>query len=259
MNQARATKGALDGRRAIVTGASRGIGRRIAEVLGEAGARVALIARSESSLAQTRRLLEEKGAPEPLVVPLDVSDSAAVNAAVSRVCEAFGGLDILVNNAGLTKDQLLIRMSDADWDQVLDVDLKGVFYCCRAAARALRKSEQGRIINVSSVVALVGNAGQANYAAAKAGLHGLTLSLAKELGGKGVTVNAVCPGFIETDMTAGLGDRLRGRVLSQVPLGRLGATDDIARVVEFLCGSGASYVTGALIPVDGGMSLGSIG
>lgn len=248
----------LQGRVALVTGASRGIGRSIATHLAGAGADVAVLARSEDALKETASAIQDLGR-KALVLAMDVTDGEAVKAAVRRVTTELGGLDILVNNAGLTKDGLLIRMSDEDWDQVLGVDLRGVFMLCRAAARHLRKSPAGRIVNISSVVGLIGNAGQVNYAAAKAGLHGLTMSLAKELGSKGVTVNAVCPGFIETEMTAGLKAEVRDRVLQQVPVARLGQPEDIANVVTFLCGDGASYVTGAVLAVDGGISLGSIG
>jgi 3-oxoacyl-[acyl-carrier protein] reductase len=252
------TDAALAGRKALVTGASRGIGRAIAVELACQGASVALVARTEQALQEVAEEVRQSDS-QAFPLALDVSDSAAVTATVQQAVEQLGGLDILVNNAGVTRDGLLIRMSDDDWDQVVNVDLRAVFTMCRAAARALRKSSAGRIINISSVVGLLGNAGQVNYAAAKAGLHGLTWSLAKELGGKGVTVNAVCPGFIETDMTSGLGDELRQRVLQQVPVARFGQPEDIARTVAFLASSSAGYVSGAIIPVDGGMSLGKIG
>jgi 3-oxoacyl-[acyl-carrier protein] reductase len=248
----------LTDRVALVTGASRGIGRAIAVNLARQGANVALVARSAEALAETRGAIEGLGR-RALVFPLDVADPGAVNEAVSGTAGELGGLDILVNNAGLTRDGLLMRMSDEDWDQVLNVDLKGVFYFCRAAARILRKSEAGRIINISSVVGMVGNAGQVNYAAAKAGIFGLTRSLAKELGSRGITVNAIAPGFIDTDMTSGLPEEIRANSLRAIPLRRFGTVEDIAEVVAFLCGDAGSYVTGAVIPVDGGMSLGTIG
>lgn len=248
----------LAGRVALVTGASRGIGRAIASRLAADGADVGIVARSADALAATRADIEAKGR-RCFVLPLDVADGAAVTEAVKKFAADAGRLDILVNNAGVTKDGLLMRMSDEDWDTVLDVDLKGVFHFCRAAARPLAKSPAGRIVNVSSIVGMIGNAGQSNYAAAKAGLFGFTRSLAKELAGRKVTANVVCPGFIETDMTAGLPDAMKTQSLGQIPLGRFGAGDDIANVVAFLCSDGAGYVTGSVLPVDGGLAIGGFG
>ena len=248
----------LQDRVALVTGASRGIGREIALELARRGADVALVARSEAALADTAAAVEQVGR-RALALPLDVADGERVKEGVGKTVDRLGRLDILVNNAGLTRDGLLMRMSDDDWEQVLAVDLKGPFLFCRAAARPLRKSQAGRIVNISSVVGLMGNAGQANYAAAKAGMFGLTRSLAKELGGPKLTVNAVAPGFVETEMTASLPDKIRQNALGAIPAQRFGTAGDIASVVAFLCEDGASYVTGTVIPVDGGMSLGSIG
>ncbi len=248
----------LAGRVALVTGGSRGIGRAIAIRLAGDGADVAIVARSDEALAATAAAVEAHGR-RCFRLAVDVSDSAAVTESVKKVTTEAGRLDILVNNAGITRDGLLMRMSDEDWDAVIDVDLKGVFLFCRAAARPLAKSPVGRIVNVSSIVGMIGNAGQANYAAAKAGLFGFTRSLAKELAGRKVTANVVCPGFVETDMTAGLPAGMKERSLGQIPLGRFGSGDDIAAIVAFLCGDAASYVTGTVIPVDGGLAIGGFG
>ena len=185
----------------------------------------------------------------------DVSDGAQVEALAKTVLEAVPGLDILVNNAGVTKDGLFIRMTDADFDQVLAVNLRGTFLVCRAFARAMVKARTGRIVNVGSVVGLTGNAGQTNYAASKAGLVGLSKSLAKELGGRGITVNVVAPGFITTDMTSGLPEQVKAGALAQVPLGRFGAPEDVAAAVHFLSSDAAAYITGQVLVVDGGMAM----
>ena len=248
----------LQGRVAIVTGASRGIGRAIAVRLAADGADLAILARSAEALAATKAEIEAAGR-RCLALALDVADAKAVTEAVKRVAEEMGRIDVLVNNAGLTRDGLLMRMSDEDWNAVLSVDLSAAFYFCRAAARALARSPAGRIVNVSSIIGIIGNAGQCNYAAAKAGLFGFTRSLAKELGGRKVTANAVCPGFIETDMTAKLPDDLRRKLASQIVLGRFGSGADVAGVVAFLCSDAASYVTGTVIPVDGGIAIGGFG
>ena len=250
--------GPLAGRVAIVTGASRGIGRAIAVQLARDGADVALVTRTTEALAATKTAVELAGRRAALLA-LDVADGKAVTEGVKRVAEELGRLDIVVNNAGLTKDGLVMRMSDEDWNAVIDVDLKGVFHFCRASLRALLKSPAGRIVNISSIVGMIGNAGQANYAAAKSGLFGFTCFLAKELGGRRVTANAVCLGFIVTDMTAGLGAEICEKSLRSIPLGRFGSGEDIAALVAFLCSDAASYVTGAVIPVDGGLAIGGFG
>lgn len=240
----------LAGRVALVTGASRGIGRAIAERLASRGARVACVATRAENCAETVRSCGE-GAR---AFGVDVSDTDEVAAVVRAVQEDLGGLDILVNNAGVTRDQILLRMTEEDFDRVVAVNLKGAWNFIRAAARPLMKS-RGRIVNVSSVVGITGNAGQANYAASKAGLIGLTKSVAKELASRGVCVNAIAPGFIETDMTADLPENAAAELAAGIPLKRIGTPEEVASVVEYLVGPGGGYVTGQTIVVDGGLSL----
>lgn len=239
----------LNGKVAVVTGGSRGIGRSIAEHLARAGARVAVVARDGTRAAETAAALGEGHAG----YACDVADSGAVDALVKQVESELGSLDILVNNAGVTGDNLLMRLSDAEWDRVIDTNLKGAFNTIRAASRGMMRRRDGRIINITSVVGITGNKGQANYAASKAGMIGLTKSVAKELASRNILCNAVAPGYIETEMTAELGAAVKDALLGQIALGRLGSGDDIAAVVRFLAGPGAAYITGQVIVVDGGM------
>jgi 3-oxoacyl-[acyl-carrier protein] reductase len=242
----------LEGRVALVTGGNRGIGRSIAAELAAAGATVAVVARAAERAAAVAAELpggSHRG------YGCDVADADAVTALVKQVEADHGSLDILVNNAGVTGDNLLMRLSDAEWDRVMDTNLKGAFNTIRAASRGMMRRRAGRIINITSVVGITGNAGQANYAASKAGLIGLTKSVAKELASRNVLCNAVAPGFIETEMTAGLGESTREALLGQIALGRLGRGEEIASVVRFLSGPGAAYITGQVIVVDGGMVI----
>lgn len=244
----------LDGKVAIVTGSSRGIGRAVAVALAKAGASVVINYAGRADAAeQTATMVKEIGGTA-LVIKTDVADAGQVKAMVDKTVEVFGRLDILVNNAGITRDNLIIRMKDEDWDAVIDTNLKGAFNCCRAAIRPMIKSKNGRIINISSVVGLSGNPGQVNYSAAKAGIIGLTRTLAGEVGSRNITVNAIAPGFITTEMTDGLPTELKEQLTERIPLGRLGAPEEIAGVVAFLCSPDAGYITGQVIAVDGGMT-----
>lgn len=243
----------LRGKVALVTGASRGIGRAVALGLAQAGAAVAVVATKASGCADTVEACRALGVKAE-AFGVDVADSNAVEALVKEIAQAFGGLDIVVNNAGITRDGLLLRMSEEDFDRVVDVNLKGTFNFVKSAARLLMKS-RGRIVNVSSVVGITGNAGQVNYAASKAGVIGLTRSVAKELAGRGVTVNAVAPGYIETDMTAAIDGAAAAKLAEAIPLGRIGKAGDIAATVVFLAGPGGDYITGQTLVVDGGLSL----
>jgi 3-oxoacyl-[acyl-carrier protein] reductase len=242
----------LAGQVALVTGGSRGIGRALAGELAAAGARVAVVARDAGRAQAAAAELPGDGHRG---FGCDVADSGAVNELVKTVEAEMGGLEILVNNAGVTEDNLLVRMSDEAWDRVLDTNLKGAFNLIRAAARGMMRRRSGRIINITSVVGITGNPGQANYAASKAGLIGLTKSVARELASRGVLCNAVAPGFIDTEMTAALPEAAREGLLAQIALGRLGRPEDVARVVRFLAGPAASYVTGQTLVVDGGMVM----
>ena len=240
---------------AIVTGAGRGIGHAIALRLASEGARVASVSRSE---ANAQRTADEINAAHPdaaRAYAVDVSDPVAVQAAAAKIREDFGRIDILVNNAGVTRDGLSMRMSMEDWDLVMNTNLKGAFVFAQAVMRPMIKQRSGRIINIASIAGLMGNAGQANYAASKAGLIGLTKTLARELASRGITVNAVAPGFIVTDMTDVLSDEIKNAVLPRIPLGKFGEGQDIAAAVAFLAAPEAKYITGQVLTVDGGMVM----
>ncbi|MFQ5688755.1 MAG: 3-oxoacyl-[acyl-carrier-protein] reductase [Gemmatimonadota bacterium] len=242
--------GELDGAVAVVTGGSRGIGRAIVRELGAAGARVAVVARHENGAVAAAGEV-----PGALGFSCDVSSAGECAGLIDRVQEELGPVAILVNNAGITRDSVLLRMKDEEWDAVLKTNLSGAFYMIRAVCRGMMKRREGRIINVSSVVALTGNRGQANYAASKAGLIALTKSVAQELASRGVLANVVVPGFIDTDMTAGLPEQTRAALLERVPLGRLGTPLEVAKLVRFLAGPDASYITGQSFVLDGGMVM----
>ncbi|MCQ6265760.1 3-oxoacyl-[acyl-carrier-protein] reductase [Fictibacillus sp. WQ 8-8] len=245
----------LKGKTALVTGASRGIGRAIALELAKNGAKVAVnYAGSEAKAQEVVDEIRSMG-QDAIAVQANVADSESVSAMVKTVIEEFGALDILVNNAGITRDNLIMRMKEDEWDAVLDTNLKGVFLCTKAVTRQMMKQRKGRIINISSIVGVSGNPGQANYVAAKAGVIGLTKSTAKELASRNITVNAVAPGFIDTDMTHVLEENVKGEMLKAIPLARFGSTEDISSLVTFLASDCSSYITGQTIHVDGGMVM----
>lgn len=245
----------LNGKCAIVTGGSRGIGRAICIELARQGASVLLCyAGNEEAARQTVIECEQFGA-KALALKCNVADAAEVKAMTDAALAAFGSIDILVNNAGITRDGLLMTMKESDFDDVLDTNLKGAFLCLKAVARPMMKQRFGRIINVSSVVGIRGNAGQVNYSASKAGVIGMTKSAAKELASRGITVNAVAPGFIDTDMTAALPEAARSALLGSIPAGRLGKAEEVAAAVAFLAGVNTAYITGQVLAIDGGMSM----
>ncbi|AJF06444.1 3-oxoacyl-[acyl-carrier-protein] reductase [Geoalkalibacter subterraneus] len=238
----------------VVTGASRGIGREIALKFADQGACVVLSARGEQSVAELAEDINRRGG-HALPVKGDVANGADVDHLFAQAIETYGRVDVLVNNAGITRDGLLVRMKDEDWDAVLDTNLKGAFLCTRAAAKLMSKQKYGRIVNISSVVGEMGNAGQANYCASKAGLIGLTKSVARELARRNVTVNAITPGFIETEMTEVLPQKTRESLQAQIPMGTFGKPSDIAQAVLFLSSDAAAYITGQVLGVNGGMYM----
>lgn len=244
----------LTDKTAVVTGASRGIGRAIAERLAENGAHVVLVSRHQEAIDHVTSKINQSNY-SARAIACDISDENQANQLIKSVVQSQGKIDILVNNAGITRDGLVMRMKSEDWQTVLDINLKGTFHCTRAVMRPMMKQRQGRIINISSVVGLTGNPGQANYAASKAGIIGLTKSVAKEVASRGITVNCIAPGYVETDMTDGLSDDVKQSLLEQIPLGRIGQGNDIAAVVHFLASDDAAYITGQTIPVDGGMVM----
>jgi 3-oxoacyl-[acyl-carrier protein] reductase len=244
----------LNGKVAVVTGGNRGIGKAISLALAKAGASVALCGTNEETLKEVSTEIEKVGV-KCLAQKVDVSKSTEVEAFTKTVLETFGKIDILVNNAGITKDNLLIRMSEQDWDDVLSINLKSTFLMTKAFVRHMMKARQGRIINITSIVGVRGNAGQANYAASKAGIIGLTKTTAREFASRNITCNAIAPGFIQTDMTNALGDKDKEELLQQIPLGFLGETSDIANTVLFFASNESRYITGQVICVDGGMVI----
>ena len=245
----------FEGKCAIVTGGSRGIGRAACLELAKGGCNIVLCyVGSEEAAAETVRACEVLGV-KALAVRCNVANAGEVQTMVDAAVKAFGGVDILVNNAGITRDGLLMRMSEADFDSVIETNLKGSFLCMKAVSKLMMRKRYGRIISLSSVVALRGNAGQMNYAASKAGIIGLTKSMAKELATRGVTVNAVAPGFIETDMTAAMPEAAKAAAVASIPAGRLGQAEDVAKAIAFLASDDAAYITGQVLSVDGGMAM----
>lgn len=247
--------GRFDGKSAIVTGASRGIGREIAILLGKEGARVAVnYSGSKEKAEEVVELIKQSGG-DAFAIQANVSDADQVKQMIDATMENFGSIDFLVNNAGITRDNLLMRMKEDEWDDVIDINLKGVFLCTKAVTRQMMKQRAGKIVNLASIVGVIGNPGQANYVAAKAGVIGLTKTTARELATRNITVNAVAPGFITTDMTDALPEEVKTQMLGSIPLGKLGSAEDVAGAVAFLLSNDANYITGQTIHVDGGMVM----
>jgi 3-oxoacyl-[acyl-carrier protein] reductase len=239
---------------AVVTGAARGIGQEIAMCFAKEGARLVVCDIDCESLQSIQSQLEEIGA-EVMSLEVNVAELAEVEGMENKILDKFGRIDILINNAGITRDSLLVRMKEQDWDAVLAVNLKGTFNCTRAVSKLMMKQREGRIINIASIIGLIGNAGQANYAASKAGVIGFTKSIAKELAPRGINVNAIAPGFIQTDMTAKLSGEVKDQMRQQIPLGEFGSPSDVAKVALFLASEDSAYITGQVIRVDGGMTM----
>jgi len=244
----------LEGKKAVVTGAGRGIGRSIALALARNGADVAVLDMDEAGAGETAGIIEQTGR-KSLALAVDVSRLSEVEEAINKILDLLGSIDIVVNNAGITRDNLLIRMKEDEWDSVIAVNLKGSFNLSKAVARSMMKQRSGCIVNIASIIGMMGNAGQANYAASKGGLIALTKSLAKEMAPRGIRVNAVAPGFIATEMTDKIPEKLREEMVRSIPLGRMGEPDDVAAVVSFLTSPAAGYITGQVIVVDGGMYI----
>ena len=241
----------LSGKVAIITGASQGIGRTMATVMSESGANVICVARSEDKIKELSSEIENKGG-RAIPIACDVGDGDAFSNTIKSVVDQFGKLDILINNAGITRDALLMRMNESQWDEVIQTNLKGAFFGMKAAIRPMMKNKFGRIINITSIVGLTGNPGQANYAASKAGLIGMTQSIAKEVGSRGITVNCIAPGWIDTEMTEELPENSKRDLLDRIPIGKIGKPENIAHAAVFLASDEASYITGETITVDGG-------
>ncbi len=247
----------LLGKHALVTGGARGIGKAIAKKYAEEGASLALFgtnaAKGEEAVRELQEIVGEKG--KVIFYTVDIAEGKQIEEAIGKVLADFGTIDILVNNAGITRDNLLLKLSPEDWDVVLNTNLRSVYYICRALVRSMIKARQGKIINISSVVGLIGNAGQTNYAASKAGMIGFTKSLAKEVGSRNICVNCIAPGYIQTDMTEGLSEGIKEKLLAEIPLQKLGNPEDIAHAALFLASSHADYITGQVLTVDGGMAI----
>lgn len=244
----------LEGRVALVTGGARGIGREIALLFAKEGANIALCDVNLEQAEETAKDIRGLGR-ECMALKGDVTDSASVRGMVDKILDKLGKLDILINNAGITRDNLILRMSEEDWDKVIAVNLKGCFICTKVVSKVMLKQRFGKIVNVASIIGIMGNAGQANYAASKAGIIGLTKSVAKELAPRGVCVNAIAPGFIKTEMTTRLPEEVQKKMLSAIPLGRFGESNDVANLVLFLSSESSSYITGQIIQIDGGMLM----